>query len=82
MKKRLAKTTLSGKRSWHKLQDRLEAAGEQFEWAEILRDVKALENVEVKHDEKRFLLRTELEGSCGPVFRSVGVAIPPTIQKL
>jgi transposase len=64
------------------LQDRLEAAGEQFEWAEILRDVKALENVEVEHDEKRFLLRTELEGSCGPVFRSVGVAIPPTIQKL
>ncbi len=64
------------------LQDRLEAAGEQFEWAEILRDVKALENVEVEHDEKRFLLRTELEGSCGPVFRSVAVAIPPTIQKL
>lgn len=64
------------------LQDHLEAAGEQFEWAEILRDVKALENVEVEHDERRFLLRTELEGSCAPVFRSVGVAIPPTIQKL
>ena len=64
------------------LQDRLEAAGEQFEWAEILRDMKALENVEVEHDEKRFLLRTELEGSCGAVFRAVGVAIPPTIQKL
>lgn len=63
------------------LQDRLEAAGEQFEWAEILRDVKALENVEVEHDERRFLLRSELEGSCGAVFRSVGVAIPPTIQK-
>lgn len=64
------------------LQDRLEAAGEQFEWAEILRDMKALENVEVEHDERRFLLRTELEGSCGAVFRAVGVAIPPTIQKL
>ena len=64
------------------LQDRLEAAAEQFEWAEILRDVKALENVEVEHDEKHFLLRSELEGSCGAVFRSVGVAIPPTIQKL
>ncbi len=64
------------------LQDRLEAAGEQFEWAEILRDMKALENVEVKHNEKHFLLRSELEGSCSAVFRSVGVAIPPTIQKL
>jgi len=64
------------------LHDRLEAAGEQFESAEILRDLKALQNVEVAHDEKRFLLRSELEGSCGAVFRAVGVAIPPTIQKL
>ena len=64
------------------LHDRLEAAGEQFEWAEILRDLEALQNVEVEHDDKHFLLRSELEGSCGAVFRAVGVAIPPTIQKL
>lgn len=64
------------------LQDRLESAGERFEWSEILRDLAALENVEVKHGEKRFELRSEVEGSCGAVFRAAGVAIPPTIQKL
>lgn len=64
------------------LQDRLEAVGERFEWAEILRDLQALENVEVQHQQKRFLLRSELDGCCSAVFRSVGVAIPPTIQKV
>lgn len=64
------------------LQDRLEAAGEHFEWAQILRDLEALQHVEVEHDDKQFLLRTELQGCCGAVFRAVGVGIPPTIQKL
>lgn len=64
------------------LQDCLKAAGAQFEWAEILQDMKTLQNVEVEHEEKRFLLRSELEGNCGAVFRAVGVAVPPTIQKL
>ncbi len=68
---------------WPKeLQDRLAAASEQFEWAEIQRDLNALQQVDVQHDEKRFLLRSELEGSCGVVFRAVGVAIAPTLQKL
>jgi len=64
------------------LQDRLEAAGEHLEWAQILRDLEALQHVEVEHDDKQFLLRTELQGCCGAVFRAVGVAIPPTIQTL
>jgi len=64
------------------LQDRLEAAGEHLEWAEVLRDLEALQRVEVEHDDKRFLLRSELQGCCGRVFRAVGLAIPPTIQKI
>ena len=64
------------------LQDRLEAAGEHFEWAQILRDLQALQRVEVEHDNKQFLLRNELQGCCGAVFRAVCVAIPPTIQKI
>jgi len=62
------------------LQDRLEVSGMSFEWAEILRDLQALQTVEVEHGGKRFLLRSEAEGSCGSVFRAVGVALPPTIQ--
>lgn len=64
------------------LQDRLAREGDQFEWAEILRDLEALQYVEVEHQTKRFLLRTEAQGTCSAVFRAAGVAIPPTIQRI
>ena len=64
------------------LQDRLAAGGDQFEWAEILRDLEALWCVEVEHQGNRFLLRSQVQGTCGEVFRAVGVSNPPTIQKI
>jgi len=64
------------------LQDRLALEGDKFEWAEILRDLEALQYVEVEHQAKRFLLRTEAQGTCSAVFRAAGVAIPPTIQRI
>ena len=64
------------------LHDRLAIQGDQFEWAEILRDLEALQYVEVEHQGKRFLLRSEAKGSCSAVFRAVGVAMPPTIQRV
>ena len=62
------------------LHDRLALQGDKFEWGEILRDLEALQYVEVEHQGKRFLLRSEAKGSCSAVFRAVGVALPPTIQ--
>ena len=64
------------------LQDRLALEGDKFEWAEILRDLEALQYVEVEHQTKRFLLRTEAQGTCSAVFRAASVAIPPTIQQI
>ncbi len=64
------------------LQDRLEAKGHEVEWADVLRDLEQLEDVEVEHDGKRFLLRTEAQGSCGKVFQAAGVALPPTVRQL
>lgn len=64
------------------LLDRLEAAGESFEWADVLRDLEALQAVEVEHQDKRFRLRTEARGTCGAVFRAVGLALPPTVQQI
>lgn len=64
------------------LQDRLEASGHHFEWAEILADLEALQYARVEHQGKRFLLRSEAEGTCGRVFRAVGVALPPAVQKI
>jgi transposase len=64
------------------LLDRLEAAGHVYEWADVLRDLEALQEVEVEHHDKRFRLRTEARGSCGSVFLAVGVALPPTVQQI
>ena len=62
------------------LQDRLEAQGDKLEWAELLRDLEALQSTEVEHDGKRFLLRSDLASTTAAVFRAVGVAIPPSVQ--
>jgi hypothetical protein len=35
----------------------------------------------VEQDGKRFLLRSDVQGTCGKVFQAVGVAIPPTVQQ-
>jgi hypothetical protein len=64
------------------LQDRLERQGETYEWAALLRDLATLQYTEVESQEKRFLLRSDLEGTCAAVFRAVGVAIPPSVQRV
>jgi hypothetical protein len=64
------------------LQARLEARGHEFEWSDIMRDLERVQYVEVAQDAKRYLLRSELQGTAGHVFQSVGVAVPPTVQEL
>ena len=63
----------------HELQSRLEARGHDFEWADVIADLERLRQVEVEQEGKRFLLRSEVEGTCGHVFQTVGVALPPTV---
>ena len=63
------------------LQARLEERGEEFEWADVISDLDRLQVVEVEQDGKRFLLRSEVQGSCGAVFQATGVALPPTVQQ-
>jgi transposase len=64
------------------LTHRLESKGADLEWADVLSDVDALLEVEVEHDGKRFLLRSEARGSCGKVFQATGVALPPTVRRV
>lgn len=64
------------------LDRRLEKAGYQFEWADILRDLKALQEVTVAENERSLAVRTRAEGCCGKVFQAVGVAMPPTIREV
>ncbi len=64
------------------LQDRLAAEGKSYEWEEILRDLEALQYTDVVMKDRRFRLRSEVQGSCADVFKIVGVAIPPTVQRI
>ena len=64
------------------LQDRLEAQGDKLEWAELLRDLEALQYAEVENQGKRFVLRSDLATTTAAVFRAAGVAIPMSIQKI
>jgi transposase len=64
------------------LQARLEARGHHFEWADVVRDLERVQYVEVAQADRHYRLRSELQGTAGPVFQSVGVAVPPTVQKV
>ena len=64
----------------HELTERLKRRGWTLEWRDILRDLMELEEVEVVHHGKRYLLRTPLKGVCGKVLQGVGVAIQPPVK--
>src|SRR6266478_3368289 len=63
------------------LHSRLKAKGRVFEWADVIRDLEQVQQVEVEHQGHRFLLRSELAGTAGRVFQAAGVAVPPTVQQ-
>ena len=64
------------------LEDRLSDQGLKFEWADVLRDVDRLQDIEIEQDGKRFCLRTPVTGVAGKVFQAVGIALPPNIRDL
>lgn len=64
------------------LDRRLAQAGHSFEWADIKQDLKALQEVKITENGKSLAIRTESLGTCGKVFKAVGVAVPPTIREL
>jgi hypothetical protein len=63
------------------LESRLAALGHELEWADVIQDLDRLQVVEVEQDGKRFLLRSEVQGTCGAAFRAAGVALPPTVRQ-
>jgi hypothetical protein len=66
----------------HELQTRLAARGAVPEWADVIQDLERLQYVDVEQAGQHFRLRTQVQGTCGRVFRAAGVAIPPTVQQL
>lgn len=62
------------------LMDRIAAKGLVLEWADIVRDLNTLEEVQVNQHDKQFLLRNQIGSAGGKVFQVIGVALPPTIR--
>ena len=64
------------------LDQRLSQNNLRFEWSDIKQDLKALKQVEIEENGKRFAMRSECKGVCGKIFQSVRVALPPAIKEL
>jgi transposase len=66
----------------YELQSRLQAKGRTFEWADVIRDLEQVQQVEVEHRGHRFHLRSELAGTAGRVFQAAGAAVPPPVRQV
>jgi DDE family transposase len=64
------------------LDERLDDAGAEVEWGDVVRDLDRVEEVTVEQGTKRFVLRTEAAGCAGAVCKAVGVALPPLVRQL
>jgi hypothetical protein len=64
------------------LLDRLEARGHgEVEWADVIRDLDRLQETEIEHQGKRFVVRSETTGVAGIVCQAAGLALPPTVRR-
>ncbi len=65
----------------HELDRRQTACGTTVEWADLRRDLDALEEIEVQHDGRRYWLRTPVRPGALAAFRATGVALPPSLRE-
>jgi hypothetical protein len=63
------------------LEQRLEQKGQTWEWAEIMRGLDNLQEVDALFQGKRFVLRSQVIGDAHKAFMAAGVALPPTLRK-
>lgn len=64
------------------LERRLAERNERWEWAEIVRGLDNLHEVEAVFRGQRFLFRSQLMGDAHKAIRAAGVAVPPTLRKV
>jgi transposase len=63
-------------------EQRLEQRQEEWEWAEALRGLDHLQEVETAFRGRRYRLRGQLTGHARQALRAAGVAVPPTIREV
>jgi hypothetical protein len=61
--------------------ERLDARGNRLEWADIRRDLDALQETQFSLDGTTYYLRTPLRGACHDILQAVGVAPPKTLHQ-
>jgi len=62
------------------LEDRLERKEWKLEWADIIRDLGNLMEMEVSIGGKGYVFRGQTSGVAGKAFQACGVAMPPTVR--
>jgi hypothetical protein len=64
------------------LEERMRQAQLSWEWAEVVRGLDVLQEVEANFQGKRFMLRSEVRGHASQALRAAGLALPPTLREL
>jgi hypothetical protein len=64
------------------LERRIAALGRDGSWPAILADLDSLNETEIDHDGRRFLVRAAPRPAASLALRAAGVALPPTVQTL
>ena len=62
------------------LDDRLARKGWKLEWADVVRDLDNLVEMEVAINGKGYVFRGQTPGVAGKVFQACGVALPPVLR--
>ena len=66
----------------HDLESRMRQAGMQWEWAEVIRGLDNLHQVQANFQGRSFLFRSQLQAHASAAIRASGVALPPTLREL
>jgi hypothetical protein len=63
------------------LEDRLAARCLVLEWADIIRDLDCLVEMDLEVNAKTYTVRSEAEGAATRVYQACGVALPPVLRR-
>ena len=63
------------------LDERYRTAAFRPEWADVLRDLDRLQEIEIDKDGRRITLRTPATGVVGPLFKAARIALPPNVRE-
>jgi hypothetical protein len=63
------------------LDERCRIAGLRPEWADVLRELDRLQEIELKRDGRQVIMRTPATGIIGPLFKAARIALPANIRE-